>query len=76
MFMTKTPDFPANVTSLDLQRAKRASTKDDMFDLLANIDELEEALETMDEHGLKTREELESLIAELERRAEDLDKGK
>lgn len=74
--MTKTPDFPANVTSLDQQRAKRASTQDDMFNLLATIDELEEALETMDDHRLKTREELQSLIGELERRAEELDKGK
>ncbi len=74
--MTKTPDFPANVTSLDQQRAKRASTQDDMFNLLATIDELEEALETMDVHGLKTREKLQSLIGELKRRAEEMDKGK
>jgi len=76
MFMTKTPDMLANITSLDQKRAKKASSQDAMFELLAQIDELEEALETMDEHGLKTREELESLIGEFERRAEELERGK
>ncbi len=73
--MTNTPEYPANVSSLEQKRARKASSKDDMFELLAQIDELEEALETMDEHGLQTREDVASLIGELERRAETLKHG-
>jgi hypothetical protein len=40
-----------------------------MFELLARIDELEAALEVMDEHGLTTRDELVAWIAGLEAEA-------
>lgn len=46
---------------------------DDMFDLLARIDALEEVLETMDDNGVTTRDELVALIAGLEAEASRLD---
>ncbi|MGB3307538.1 MAG: hypothetical protein WBA63_15240 [Thermomicrobiales bacterium] len=70
------PDMPANVRSIDQKRAQKASAKDELYNLLSQIDELEDALETMDEHGVRTREELEALIGEFERRAEELDPGR
>jgi hypothetical protein len=42
----------------------------EMFDLLARIDELESLLEVMDEEGLRTREDVATRIAELEAQAE------
>jgi len=70
------PDMPANVRSIDQKRAQKASAKDDLYNLLSQIDELEDALETMDEYRVRTREELEALIGEFERRAEELDPGR
>jgi len=70
------PDMPANVRSIDQKRAQKASAKDDLYTLLSQIDELEDALETMDEYRVRTREELEALIGEFERRAEELDPGR
>jgi uncharacterized protein YlxW (UPF0749 family) len=70
---SKKTDMPSNITNIAQRRAKKNQAKDDLFDLLSRIDELEDALEIMDEHGVTTREELESHIAELERRAAELD---
>lgn len=70
------PDMPANVRSIDQKRAQKASAKDDLYNLLSQIDALEDALETLDEYRVRTREELEALIGELERRAEELDPGR
>lgn len=62
----------SNISRLDDARDKhrdsRAQTHADKqtYDLIAQIDELEDTLEVMDEFGLHTRDDLESLIARLE----------
>jgi chromosome segregation ATPase len=67
------PSEPAKITILAQHRAQRQSAKDTMYELLSRIDELEDALEVLDENGVENREQLEALIAELERRAAELD---
>jgi predicted nucleotidyltransferase len=59
---------PDNVVPFDRARAKKRSGKE-MFELLSRIDELEEALETMVDVGVSTRDELEDLIRRLESEA-------
>lgn len=63
----------ANITVLAAHRARKQSAQESMYDLLSRIDELEDVLEILDENGVSTREELEALIADLERRAADLE---
>lgn len=70
--MTDAPDSP-KITILAQHRAQKQSAKETMYELLSRIDELEDALEILDEHGIDTREQLEALIADLERRAADLE---
>jgi len=74
--MSDKSDIPANITDLSQRRAIKQSQQKDLFELLSLIDELEEALDTLDEHGLETRQDLEALIADLEQRAADLESGK
>lgn len=62
-----------NITVLAQHRAKKQSAQESMYDLLSRIDELEDVLEILDENGVSTREELEALIADLERRAAELE---
>lgn len=70
--MTETPDS-AKITILAQHRAQKQSAKDSMYDLLSRIDELEDVLEILDENGVQSREQLEALIADLERRAAELE---
>ncbi|MDQ3541126.1 MAG: hypothetical protein M3440_10590 [Chloroflexota bacterium] len=61
--------MPDNITSIDAARRKSKASTNEMYDLLARLDELEELLEAMDERGITTREELVVLIADLEAEA-------
>lgn len=61
--------MPDNITSIDAARRKSKTSTDEMYRLLARLDELEELLEAMDERGITTREELVVLIADLEAEA-------
>lgn len=70
--MTEREQQP-NITVLATHRARKQSAQENMYDLLSRIDELEDVLEILDENGVSTREELEALIADLERRAADLE---
>lgn len=64
---------PAKITILAQHRAQKQSAKESMYDLLSRIDELEDVLEILDENGIENREQLEALIADLERRAAELE---
>jgi len=58
---------------IDDARRRNQGGEPDLFALLSRIDELEDALETMNELGITTRDELEALIGRLEAEAERLD---
>jgi hypothetical protein len=59
---------PDNVVPFERAKAKQKG-EGDLFTLLSRIDELEEALEVMDEAKVTTRNELEELIGRLEAEA-------
>ncbi|HLU37506.1 MAG TPA: hypothetical protein VKZ61_17210 [Thermomicrobiales bacterium] len=65
--------MPDNI--IDLNAARRRNRRDpaDLQDLLGRMDELEEVLETMDEVGVTTRQELVDLLEQLEKESGDLD---
>jgi hypothetical protein len=65
--------MPSKIINLDDKRRKHQGNEPDLFSLLSRIDELEEALDTLDELGIQTRDELEALIGRLESEAERLD---
>lgn len=65
--------MPSNITSIDIARRKSKASTSDMYDLLARIDQLEEVLDAMDEHGITTRADLVVRIADLEAEAERRD---
>ena len=60
---------------IDLNAARRRNRRDpaELQDLLGRMDELEEVLETMDEVGVTTRQELVELLEQLEKESGDLD---
>lgn len=62
------------IIDFDNARKRARAPESDLYGLLTRIDELEDALETMDELGLTTRDELAALIARLEAEAERLDR--
>lgn len=70
--MSDSPDS-AKITILAQHRAQKQTAKESMYDLLSRIDELEDVLEILDENGVQNREQLEALIADLERRAAELE---
>jgi|GEM_PF-3537311 len=59
---------PDNVVPFNRAR-KKSQPEGDLFALLSRIDDLENALEVMDEAGITTRAELEATIARLEAEA-------
>jgi hypothetical protein len=59
---------PDNVVPFDRVKGKK-QPEGDLFALLSRIDELEEALEILDEAKVTTRDELEELIGRLEAEA-------
>ncbi len=61
--------MPDNITPIDAARQRSNATSDQMYDLLMQIDELEELLESLDERGITTREELVARITTLEAEA-------
>ncbi len=61
--------MPDNITPIDAARQRSNATSDQMYDLLMQIDELEEVLESLDERGITTREELVARITTLEAEA-------
>ncbi|MGC4190863.1 MAG: hypothetical protein QM589_06840 [Thermomicrobiales bacterium] len=63
----------AKITILAQHRSQKQSAKESMYALLSRIDELEDVLEILDENGIENREQLEALIADLERRAAELE---
>jgi hypothetical protein len=65
--------MPSKIINLDDKRKKNQGSEPDLFSLLSRIDELEDALDTLDELGIQTRDELEALIGRLEAEAERLD---
>jgi hypothetical protein len=67
--------MPNKIINLDDARKRGAGNEPDLFALLSRIDELEDALETLDDLGITTRDELEDLIGRLEAEAERLDHG-
>ena len=66
---------PHNVVPFERAKAKKTTPpqEGDLFTLLSRIDGLEEALESLDEAGVTTRDELEELIGRLEAEAAALD---
>jgi hypothetical protein len=63
---------PDNVVPFDRSKGKKPP-ESDLFALLSRIDELEEALEILDEAKVTTRDELEALIGRLEAEAAALE---
>ena len=61
------------IINLDNARNRNHEPQPDLYGLLTRLDELEDALETMDELGLTTRDELAALIDRLEVEADRLD---
>lgn len=66
---------PHNVVPFERASSKKSAkpTEGALFTLLSRIDELEDALETLDEAGISTRAQLEELIGRLESEAAALD---
>lgn len=66
---------PHNVIPFERAKSKKAPKpgEGELFTLLSKIDELEDALETLDDAGVTTREQLEELIGKLESDAAKLD---
>jgi hypothetical protein len=67
--------MPSKIIDFDDARKRPRGGETDLYGLLTRLDELEDALETLDEVGVTTREELASLIERLEAEAERLDSG-
>ncbi len=65
--------MPSKIINLDDKRKRNQESEPDLFALLSRIDELEDALDTLDELGIQSRDELEALIGRLEAEAERLD---
>jgi hypothetical protein len=63
---------PDNVVPFNRTR-KKSPSEGSLFALLSHIDDLENALEVMDEAGVTTRAELEATIARLEAEAAALE---
>lgn len=61
------------IINLDAARRKNRGEQLDMHQFLSQIDELEEALETLHRFGVNTREELAELIRVLEEQASSQD---
>lgn len=61
--------MPDKIINLDATRRKNRGEDFDMHGFLSQIDELEEALETLHKFGINTREELADLIQALEEQA-------
>jgi hypothetical protein len=61
--------MPDKIINLDAARRKNRGEELDMHQFLSQIDELEEALETLHNFGINTREELVDLIRTLEEQA-------
>lgn len=66
--------MPNKIINLDDARRRGTGNEPDLFALLTRIDELEDALETLDDLGITTRDDLERLIGRLEAEAERLDR--
>lgn len=66
---------PHNVVPFERAKSKKVPKpgESELFNLLSKIDELEDALETLDDVGVTTREQLEELIGKLESEAAKLD---
>lgn len=54
------------IIDLDAARRKQQGEAPPLHELLSWIDELEEAAETLDKAGIKTRDQLEEMIRALE----------
>ncbi len=61
------------IINFDAARRKNRGDERDLHEFLSQIDELEEALETMHKFGINTREELAELIRTLEEQAASRD---
>ena len=61
------------IINLDAARRKNRGEQLDMHQFLSQIDELEDALETLHRFGINTREELAELIRVLEEQASSQD---
>lgn len=61
------------IINLDAARRKNRGEQLDMHQFLSQIDELEEALETLQRFNINTREELAELIGVLEEQASSQD---
>lgn len=60
-----------NIINLDAARRRNRRDPAEMQELLGRMDELEEMLETMDEIGVTTRQELVELLEQLEKESGD-----
>lgn len=58
-----------NIINFDAARRKNRAEPVDMHTFLSRIDELEEALETLDSFGIENRQQLIDLIRRLEEQA-------
>jgi len=56
-----------NIIDLNAARRKTRRSPEQLQELLGRMDELEEALEIMDEVGVTTRDELVDLLEQLEK---------
>jgi len=66
--------MPRKIINIDDARKRGQEEPRDLYALLTRIDELEDALETLDDLGITTRDELEKLIGQLEAEAQRLDR--
>lgn len=60
-----------NIINLDAARRRNRRDPAELQELLGRMDELEEILETMDEVGVRTRQELVELLERLEKESGD-----
>lgn len=61
------------IVNFETARKAHRNDKPSLIELLNRLDELESTLETLDEHGITTRDELVELMRKLEQQVDEAD---
>lgn len=61
------------IVNFEAARKAHRNGKPSLIELLNTLDELETTLETLDEHGITTRDELVELMRALEQQVDDIE---
>lgn len=61
------------IVNFETARKAHRNARPSLIELLNTLDELETVLETLDEHGITTRDELVELMRSLEQQVDELD---